>query len=366
MTTDGSTNVTDRLVHVWQSFASRMDRLPLATFAVVVVFLALFRSGLRFNPSPDPTDIPDAPWAAGLRDTWLLLLKALGVSTRLQAEILGLLLLTIAVVVIVMTAGSFKPTIAKWVVVGVFLGPMGTTLFIIGSHYTFLVVGAVVFVLGGARRPWTLIVGSLLLVAGNLMQSFATAIMLFLIALVPEFNRWRLPSIVLGIVSSSALAFEALLASRYPVATQIGDFPGLLGRSLEAFATTAPHLVYSLYGVNWIVVFIVLLGVGRLRAAWLALPLFVFPLALVASTFDGSRVAAGLTATQSLVLLVWLVEQLREKNSGRLAMLCLPAFFVVGVITPAIDAFGGGVNAPWFYLWFSANFWIDVMQESVF
>lgn len=347
--------------------AGWLQRVPLWIYGLLLTVAMVFRSGMYFLPHTnleEPDGLQGMPWSEALGNAWLTLLKLLDVRERLHYEFLGLLSFVAAVALIVWLAGRYQRDSSKWILILILLGPMGAVLTGYGRHDVFLVLGAVLFVLGGERRFATLIVGSVLIVAGNRLQSLSLALGLAVIVLAPQFRSWGKPTLVLLGTSLAGILGEEVLAAESGRTTQAGMFMGNLQNSLEYFAITAPYIVYSLYGVGWLVVVTALVMLGPRSAAPVVIALIVLPLLAMATTVDGMRVGVGVSAVPFLVLSLWFLRQVRASVDSKALTRALPVFLLIALVMPALNVGGGGVPAPWIYLWFSVEFWSDVLSRS--
>lgn len=356
-----------RISRAIDSSAAWLERVPLWTYGLLLAVAMVFRSGLYFLPHTnleEPDGLQGVPWPDALGNAWLTLLKLLDVRERLHYEVLGLLSLAAAIALIVWAAGRYQRATSKWILILILLGPMGAVLTGFGRPDVFLVVGAVLFALGGERRVGTVIVGSVLIVVGNRMQSVALAIGLLLVVVAPQFRSWWRAAFTLLAVSVAGIVSEEVLASQTGRATQSGMFMENLRSSLEGFAVTTPYAIYSLYGIGWLVVIAALIALGWRSALPVAIALIGLPLAAMATTLDGMRVGVGVSALPFLVVALWLVRQMSDSLDQTTLQRALPAFLLVALVMPALNVGGGGVPAPWTYLWFSVEFWSDVLTRS--
>lgn len=357
-----------RLVRAIDASAHWLQRVPLSMYGLLLTAALIFRSGVYFLPHTnldDPDGLQTMPWSDALGNAWLALLKLLDVRERVHYELLGVLSLALAIVLIVWAASRYQRESSKWILILILLGPMGAVLTGYGRHDVSLVVGAVLFVLGGERRPATLILGSLLIVFGNRLQSLALAIGLAVIVLAPQFRSWWKPMLVLLGMSLVGNLGEEFLADQSGRATQADMFSANLSASVEYFLITAPYIMYSLYGVGWSVVIAALVMAGRRAAMLVGISLIFLPIAAMATTVDGMRVGVGVSSVPFLVVSLWVLRQVRESVDTKFLSRALPIFLVVAVIMPALNVGSGGVTAPWDYMWFSVQFWSDVLSRSM-
>jgi len=342
-----------------------LDSLSITSFGWIIFAVAAIRAGISFAPNFDmrqASELRDMGWDVALGNVWVVILKTFGITERVQYEALAFAILVLFVALTIGVVRRLQPRYAKFLFVLVFLGPMGTVMMGFGRHDVFLIFGAILFVAGGPRRPASLLLGAALIVAGNRMQSLVMAVAVLALAALPEFRRWAKPGALLGSFSVLAVLGEEFLADQSGRATQSSQFTGLIGQSLESFVLTAPLLIYAMFGVAWLIVAATVLSLPLLRSLVVLLALVVLPLVAMATTLDGTRVAVGVSAVPLLICTLWVFQRmsqgLREDQTPRV----LALWVGVALLTPALSVGAGNVGTPWYYVWFSINFWTDVLQ----
>ena len=217
------------------------------------------------------------------------------------------------------------------------------------------------FVLSVAARPTPLwIVGTMLVALSHPEQGFIAFISLFVLSMSSPFRQYRSKAIT-GVASSllTVLATTVWLSGQ-AVQPRTFKFFDLLGSALELFVKNAPIIVYSGWGVWWLLVLFALASMRVRRDVLVVVAAtIVLPLTVAALTVDGVRVFTGVAGAVGVTIFIFLSKQLglaqeapRQKSEQGL----LGLSFLVFLILPNVQTvYWGEILSP-------GTYWINLVK----
>jgi hypothetical protein len=324
---------------------SWLANLPSWLFVLLLVAFGVVRNGVNvlgtwystypflLESFPTPVHPFSVSWAS-MVPAWLL-----GVNSDTGWSALHVVAVGLVAVGLVLLPMRLLPDIrGRVVALVVVASPMFTVLVHeIGRYDVWIIAGGVILAL--ASRLWVVGLGALLAVLGNPDQALALSVCLLLVAASPSLS-WLRPRAytVVGVVGLGWLAGQFWFAAYGKLeVTRLGLMGRILGLGgeaspadeiltgrfssssswltgqLESLFTSLPLLVFSWFGVFWLIA-IYLVWVQRGSGRWLAgLGLVALP-AVIASVFgiDGTREFVPIAWPIFLVLAYWGLVQAEQ------------------------------------------------------
>lgn len=341
------------VVHRLNSIDRWMLRLPIVTLSIGVLFVALLKHGIIFwkgwnDGEFPPTDLIPGTTSPIIFGHTLAIARVFRLQTVQQYQFVSVLILVLTIaVLLVLTFRRLPRNSGSLLIFIVLFGQVGVVLFgLFGRQDTLFILGAALIMLTGKsnRVLWT--TGALLMAFANPAVSIFASLLLLFLAMTTRYRLWRERAIIATGIGLFWVAAESVLGAGQ---SQFGLFRQFLESSIFASGFTFPLRVFSIYGIVWILVILVLLSYSRHRFWWLAFVLVVAPVLVTLLTLDGTRVGVGVTL---LVLFALLVRDLPEACDAAqkrgIPLISLGA--IATLVVPAINDWGGGIVAPggWF------------------
>jgi hypothetical protein len=340
-----------------------LSRVPLAAYLLIVIALALFRSGIWFTPVPievieeNLRSFPQPfPWSESTSYGLRSLLWIFGVGTAEGSMQLTAIATASCIAVCILAVGMrFRGTALRLMLMVVILGPMTTVMLgNIGRNDMLLLTGSVIVACAvpGRQWPWLTVIGAALMVSGNPEQAVAASGALLVASLTSGLARYRKPAVVaLGVCTAGFLLLQLRSASA-GTDSRLGIFTDNLKASLKLFLSDAPLVTYSGYAALWLLVGYCMVNSSTKDRWLLALAFIAVPLLLTAMTLDQTRVWVGVSSLAILALAGSVARKDGEGNPSTGSELLVGATFLAFIFMPAIEVtFEGIVRMPleWVY-----------------
>jgi len=368
----------------WASgFGRWLVRLPMWVFALLLIAFAVLRNGVNIlgtwystypflvESFPTPVHPFSASWASVV-PAWVF-----GVSSDAGWILFHALAVGVVLVGLVVVPMRVLPDVrGRLVSLVLVASPIATVLLQeIGRYDVWMIAGGVVVAL--ARHLWVVGAGALLAVTGNPDQALALAVCLLVVSFAPSL-RWLRPraGVVFAVVVTVWVvmqvwfaAYGKLEVTRVGLMGRIFGWGGevspadeiLTGRfadqgswalgQLESFFAAFPLLVFSWFGVFWVLAIYVVWAM-RANSRWFVLIGVILLPALIATIFgiDGTREFVPVAWPILLALVYWgLVkpdQTLDSKGAGQWG-LALGATALAAIFVPAIYVMLGRATTPY-------------------
>lgn len=329
------------------------------TVSLFVLFAAaaLLHGGFSFSPSIQDVDFSTSVFpqpiegseslSYGLRGIYFLL--KFNQSTEALIAWTTLLAL-LALVSILLFKQLGDPVISLLLLSFVFLGPTASTLLSgIGRHDLLTIAGGILVGLS-VKRPILLVVGPLLMFAGNPEQSLL-GLSCFAAAAwgLGDRKTTRRTIMAICVLLLVFLAMQSY-AWKLGVPSRISVYLGLLGESFRVSLVNLPNLLYSGYGLSLIVLVIAIFSVyrsNRFRGVVLIVSLFVIPLLATLSTADQTRVLVCLTTPVVFLVLIWALPPLLSREHHLRDWIVGFTFVVLCALPTTVIWYPGVLVSPW-------------------
>lgn len=294
----------------FQRLEPRLSSTPLILFATVTWAVAAVKGGVNFvapnvsalSTFPVPEDSLTGT-SYGLRTiAWILRIES-GLGYQAVAALLVLLTMTIVTLVLRRNLTGDESKVALMLIAA---GSLGTVMLgNIGRPDVFVIAGASLLGIAGARGARVAAGGALIMVLGNPEQAaLACTGYLMCCLLLPWRPRLR-GAVVAAALSASAAIFVALWARAEGVSSRVDYLDDFLGNSIYHFFHHWPLSLYAAYGALWIVVISAFLRCASTRdRAVLAVATIAIPGLVTAVTLDQTRVFVGVSSVVAFALVV--------------------------------------------------------------
>lgn len=278
----------------------------------------------------------------GLRiAAWVLRTES---PTVYVAVAVTLTLVTMVVISVAVHRGVPSAT-ARLAVLVLATGSIGTVLIgNIGRNDVFVILGASLLGLLGARWIWAL-TGTALMSLGNPEQA-ALAVLVYLMCCAAPVLRHRVrpayAALALAVVVVIGISGWAAVEGASSRMGYLGEY---LGNSLYHFGRDWPLSLYAVYGVLWLVIGFAVARVSGWPRISMALALILLPLLATATTLDQTRVFVGVSAAATFAVVhdfgSGLADALRKAGIP-----VLGAVFVACLLLPSIEIDYHGTVRP--------------------
>ncbi|MBU6151746.1 MAG: hypothetical protein KGR25_09870, partial [Chloroflexi bacterium] len=252
------------------------------------------------------------------------------------------LLLVAVLVLAVMCRKKFPRDLQLLAFSSLVLGSTGTVLFtLMGMYDTFFIVGACLFVWTRAGKSPLTLVGLALMLWANPAQSLAGCVCLVLLALTPEFGKYRTRAIAGACIAAALELGESIIPASGPIQEHLLQ----ARQSLSFTLATAPLRYLTIYGITITLVVLAVLAAARWALVLRLIALIVIPVGVVTVTLDGTRVGVTTVSCCMFALMIWVVPRL-EFWMKRTSIPAIALIFLVAVV-PTPNAHWNGVKTPW-------------------
>lgn len=222
------------------------------------------------------------------------------------------------------------------------LGSTGTVLFtLMGMYDTFFILGACLFVWSHAGKSPLAFVGLAFMLWANPAQSLAGCVCLLLLALTPDFGKFRARAIAGACLAAALEIGESVI----PVSGPIQEHLVYARQSLSFSLSTAPLRYLTIYGLTIILVTLAVLAATRSGFVFRILALIVIPVGVVTVTLDGTRVGVTTVSCCMFALMLWVVPHL-ENWLNRTGTPVIALVFLIAIV-PTPNAHWDGIQTPW-------------------
>ena len=245
----------------------------------------------------------------------IMLLKALGSSSSwflvmsFVALVAGVLLLTVMVRrfsrdessawrIALIFAVSWPLILAdlSWMGAGGALIPTFVVLFTLGRHWLLVTVGLLGWVLTHPE------------------QALAASLSFLVLTIVPEFARWRRRAVIAVVVAGACTLLGAVWLADAGLSSRGGFLQETAAAGFSSFLRNGMLGVYAWWGLWWLAVAALLIGIGGWKRVWLVIALVGIPGLFTVVTLDGTRVFSGV-ASASGVLVIAVIVRLMSQPS---------------------------------------------------
>jgi hypothetical protein len=326
--------------------------------APVLLVLALFRSGLRFDliPSID-AELANFPEPSGTLISTSYGLRTFfwitGVRADAQVQQASLLFTLVVLAASLVFISFISDGIRRRILLAIWLlGPVATVFFgNVGRNDALLLAGSLLIAVIADRglRPTWVLCGVLLMSLANPEQALVATIILLLVSFssklrsLTPYAMWSLGGALTYFLTVSVWAGLNGTSTRTEL---LSDF---WRSGISFFGNNLPLVIFSGYGVLWLVVGAWILGSTRSRdIGLLSIALIVIPVITTAITADQTRVWVGVTtlAITALVLSSLSKEFLAHWITGHEARLTYGLAFLL--LIPAVEVTHlGSPRVPW-------------------
>jgi hypothetical protein len=221
----------------------------------------------------------------------------------------------------------------------------------IGKFDLFLIMGATCLILFNSNTAK--LVGALLMTMGNFEQAIAAFFVLTIYSLSSD-NNLKTKKILMITTSAVFIQFYLLNRAYGKWSFSNGDsrFNWLVdngARYFKANISSFPILIFSGYGIIWILVLITILRSSSILNLTLHfISLVIIPFALTMTTFDGTRVWVIITAPLTLHLIRSFSAEKAEIFGSKIFVSIV---LLIGLLTPALNVeVIGSVKKPYLHL----------------
>lgn len=245
----------------------------------------------------------------------IALYRAIGGSPALYAALAGLALAA-AVVIIWRAGGADQARSRTFLLLALSWPLLLADLAWLGNGFEFLALFVALAVLTQHRALW--VTGALLAALTHPEQAFLAFASLGLLSLGQEFRYLRSRALA-GAISAAIVGLASTVwLSLSGADSRTTFFFDWLVDSLVLFFRNAALLIYSGWGLWWLLLLVVFASVTR-RTRWLlVLTALAVPAAMTATTIDGTRVFAGVASAVGLALIAFLRDQRHADPTGKL------------------------------------------------
>lgn len=363
-----------RMVAVLESLGSWLFRRSQVSLLCVLLVLLVLKVGVAwetynietfFLPASQALPVPVDWYSASVGH--LAIPRLLGINS-LQAWVALYAFLVLGVLACAAFLGTRTRGVPPGAVLLFVMSTTGvaTTLVTLGKYDALTLFGAILLGLG--RSHATAFVGALVMALGNPEQAVVAALALLLVSLAVELRFWRARALIALITSTASWALvQVWMLSSGVWGNRLSLLSVWLQDSLDRVLRSPFNEIWSWFGMAWIVVFAVLIAVGRRSRVMVFLGLVVVPGLVTVITADGARVfgLVSLPALLAVALFAW--ESLPNSETIRLRV--VGGYFLAWVAVPILvvnwsvfQGFGNDVvarvigpitfwyDALWYYL----------------
>lgn len=327
-------------------------------FALLVVTLTSLRSGVRVASNlgtylEASLAFPNLPYFYKSSLAMPLIAQALSLDTTDRWIIVyGLITLSL-ICVFLIGIWNIKQDVNRKLLVTLFFFSQLQVIALteIGKFDLFVIAGATCLILFDGYS--TKLVGALLMTMGNFEQAVAAFLILIIYSMSSD-NNLKTRKIVL--ITSSATFIQFFLLNRAYGGWSLSSGDSRLNwliengvRYFKANISSFPILMYSGYGIIWILVILFILKSSSLLNLSLhVISLVIVPFALTMTTFDGTRVWVIITAPLTLHLIRH-YSSVKTEAYGKKNYVAIT--LAIGLLTPALNVeVIGSVKKPYMHI----------------
>lgn len=349
-------------------FVLTYSKSPFLFLALIVI--AILKTGvvdMSSNPDqireentsfPNPSGIL-TPISYGMR----IVNWTLTPETRFDNLLIGIGLLIAAFIALFLIVSRVEdPVERSFLAIVVVLGSITTVLLgNLGRNDIFLLLGSVLAAtsipmhrsLGGgvvtARVCIRFLLGVLLMIMGNPEQTVVALILLLALTAAMNF-RSVLPYALLGLSVSIVVYFLlASWASSYGAPNRFSLVDNFWSQSVQNFSLNFWLVIYSGFGVAWVILAYLFLSSRLLDLLILIATLVAMPIAVTALTVDQTRVWVGITALVSVVVVRWVSRSVASQYRKEI----IGSLLVIALLLPSLEVtYLGEVRSPHDYVYF--------------
>lgn len=229
----------------------------------------------------------------------------------------------------------------------------------LGNGFEFLPLFMALAVLSPKTITYSL--ASVLAALTHPEQAFFAFAGLAALSLAPEFRSLR-PRGIFGLgVSGLAVIATSLWISGSGGQSRTTYFLDWFVDSAALFLRNAALIVYSGWGVWWLILLIALAGVG-VRGRWLLLgTAILIPSLITATTIDGTRVFTGVSSAVGIAVVAWFGQQITQRKDSQ-ENVDSTNTALLGLVTIAFLIMPNLQVAMWGEIPGPGDFWIDSLR----
>lgn len=336
------------------------------TLSLIFFFIALTKSGLTWSEqvsSDRLVTLQSEAWWEIIRDppTWLPIM--LQIRSRPVFEAFGFIMTILGWIALTWIIRreriADRYTLLPLILLGV---PGGMLLMGFGGDQILGLVAVTWLVARGPARRWDWLPVGLALSTVNINQAILSSGLLLGLALFPTMRAWRGTSAKLFLTTLVSGLVDRAIATSFRAPTQLDTNIADMHDALSTFVVGAPILIFSMYGVGWLVVLIYCMTLPRLEAIASACLLAVVPVLAMSLTLDGTRVGAGTAMLPYMAVLFYVLRSINQRASSAQVSLISFLVLVLCILLPVITVGRGVTIIPYSWLNFEITFWKDVLQ----
>lgn len=299
------------------NFGAWLARIPGWFFALIALTIFLAKSILVWRLeilSGVAERFPKVDGFSSSNLVGIIIYRGTGGSPPLYAALASLALA--AAVVIIWRAGGANTVRRRTFLLLALSWPLLLAdLAWLGNGFEFLALFVTLAVLTQHRALW--VTGSLMAALTHPEQAFLAFASLGLLSLGQEFRSLRNRALTGAIGGAIAGVASSVWLSLSGADSRTTFFFDWLVDSLVLFFRNAALLIYSGWGVWWLLLLLVFASVTW-RTRWLlVLTALAVPIAITATTIDGTRVFAGVASAVGLALIAFIRDQSTAGAAGQ-------------------------------------------------
>ena len=369
MTSDPVAPESRILARRLNAFGSFMSGTRFWLFSAMLMVAAVVKAGMYFGHNFLSEALSDAELRpeglALLLDVSLFVSVALGIKTRVILEIFSLgvtiSILGAACYLLRRRLGDSAARVAALLLV---VGPIGAMMLRHFGRYDMYFFAGAIFLALSWRKPWPIaVVASLVMALGNPGQAVATSVSLLLLSLTLHFRPWSRVAVIGVAVGSLWLIAATAIGRVYEAESQLDALPLYAAKSVGFFLTSLPLVVFSVYGISWILIAYLFLISRRRDWLYLTVAFLLFPFGWMALTLDGTRVGVGVSALPIVAAIASVAPQwvgwMKRINWN----LTFGALILLVLLVPALEVNWGQVRIPWEWSINEIGFWWEVLRR---
>jgi hypothetical protein len=327
-------------------------------FALLVVSITSLRSGVRIASNletylEESLSFPNMTSFFKSSLVMPLITKALSIdTTNYWILVYGLIVLSFISVLLIGIRTAKHQLNKKLIITLFFFSQLQVIVFTeIGKFDLFLIMGATCLILFDGNT--VKLVGALLMTMGNFEQAIAAFFVLIIYSLSSDNDlKTRRMLSITSIAVVVQFCFLNIAYGKWSFNGGDSRYNWLAENGVRYFKSnisSLPTLLYSGYGIIWILVIITILRSSSiLNLSLHFICLVMIPFVLTMTTFDGTRVWVIITAPLTLHL-IRIFSAEKAEIFGRKIFVSI--VFLIGMLTPALNVeVMGSVKKPYLHL----------------
>lgn len=347
------------IIRVLGAIEARIALLPYGLTAAALVLLAIVKQGIAyvqmfddrfFTETPPALELPDLLFARSL-----LVTRAFNIQDPRTFQVLSIVAVFVVLGVAAWLLSRRLPKGPALIAfAAICLGQIGLMLLgQFGREDTWLILGAVVLMVSGARSWPAWVAGSAIMSLANPGQAFIAVLLLLMLAITPRFRSFLLRAFVaLSITATWMLAVYALQSGN-----QVDSIGTYWLTGINGFLVSGPLRAYSIYGILWLGVIALLFASRRGSLAVYVIVLVVAPLLLVLLTGDGTRVGVGVTLLMVLALVITGAPSLEQWFDQHIGSFAVTALVLILLVSPTVNIYEFDAVMPWEWMKYRLGEW---------